>query len=68
VRPYLKNKSPVLVHICNASYSGGRVRSIVAQGWPEQKQEALSEKQNKNAKVVRVVEHPPGRYKASARL
>jgi hypothetical protein len=32
--PILKNKPGVVVHICNASYSGGRDKRILVRGQP----------------------------------
>jgi hypothetical protein len=43
-RPHLRNKSGMLVHAYNSSYTGGLDRRISVCGQPVQKHKTLSEK------------------------
>jgi hypothetical protein len=50
----------MVVHACNPSYSGGRGRRIMVQGWLRKKLKTLSEKQTKSKRtggLAQVFEH-----------
>jgi hypothetical protein len=54
-----------MIHSCNASYIEGGHRRIVAQGWPLEKCEILSEKQCKSKRdggMAQEVEYLPGKW------
>jgi hypothetical protein len=51
VRPYLKNKLVIMVHVCAPGYSGEGGRRIVVRGQPGKKQETPSEKQIKSKRT-----------------
>jgi hypothetical protein len=54
MRPYIKNKSGMMVHTCNPSYAGDIDRRIVVQGWPRQKVQDLIQKVTKAKKRLGV--------------